>query len=90
MRDRNVLQYIGLPLVNLMSPCVLSGGDHCEGNYTDNKLVNKHRSHQESRSPFTPDVNKVVFDRNLGFVTENTSYLSLPVNLPVNISDPQE
>ena len=66
-----------------------SGGDRCEG-HVDSNSLNEHRSHQESWSPVTPIVNKVAFDRNVGFVTENSSCLPLPINLPVDISDPDQ
>ena len=89
MCDVNVLQFIGLPLLDCTTVCVSSGGDRCEGHNHSNSL-NEHRSHQESWSPITPCVNKVTFDRNMGFVTRNSSSLSLPINLPVDTSDPDQ
>ena len=52
--------------------------------------VHVHRSHQESWSPSVNTVNKDSFDSNIGFITESTSCLSLPVKAPVNMADPQE
>ena len=35
-------------------------------------------------------MNKDSFDSNIGFITESTSCLALPVKAPVNIADPRE
>ena len=89
MRDRKVLQFIGYPLVQFQSVNLLWGGDR-RGSCAVKEKVHMHRSHQESWSPPVNIVNKDSFDNNIGFITESTSFLALPVNLPVNMADPHE
>ena len=89
MRDRKVLQFIGYPLVKFHSVNLLWGGD-CRGSCAVKEKVHMHRSHQESWSPSVNIVNKDSFDNNIGFITESTSFLALPVNSPVNMADPHE
>ena len=46
-----------------------------------------HRPHQESRSPVVYK-NKVNFDSRMGFVTNDAACSGLPVNPPIDVSDP--
>ena len=89
LRDKKVLQFIGCPLVKVQSVNSLWGGDR-SGSRVVKEKVHVHRSHQESWSPTVNTVNKDSFDSNIGFITESTSCLALPVKAPVNIADPRE
>ena len=89
LRDKKVLHFIGCPLVKVQSVNSLWGGDR-SGSRVVKEKVHVHRSHQESWSPTVNTVNKDSFDSNIGFITESTSCLALPVKAPVNIADPRE
>ena len=88
IHDTHELQYIGLSLVKCVKNYILCGGDRCEVLKCEVSCV-KHRSHQESRSPIDHQI-KCVLLIHLGFVIKNTRYSDLPINSPIDISDPAE
>ena len=71
LKDIHVSDFIGLPLFNLHTSLLLCGED--QGIDTHSHVVNNTfiRTHQESRSPKLA-ANKVIFNRSVGFVCEDT------------------
>ena len=82
--DRNVVQYIGLPLLNLKH--ILCGEPNVSTRKSHNVVVS---GHQESWSPECSE-NKVVnlFDKNVGFVIDKSQLVDLPCNTPLDMDDP--
>ena len=73
LKDIHVSNFIGLPLLNLHTSLLLCGED--QGIDTHSHVVNNTliRTHQESGSPKLA-ANKVIFNRSVGFMCEDTEY----------------
>ena len=77
LKDIHVYDFIGLPLLNLHTSPVLCGEDqgiNTHANVVENTFT---RTHQESRSPKLA-VNKIMFNRSVGFVCKDTECNNLP------------
>ena len=77
LKDIHVYDFIGLPLLNLHTSPLLCGEDqgiNTHANVVKNTCT---RTHQESRSPKSA-VNKIMFNRSVGFVCKDTECNILP------------
>ena len=77
--DRKLNGYVGVPLLSW----TIQKGNYCKVTENSNRVVS-----QESRSPTVESSNgNCVFDKNIGFVTQENSTLNLPVSSSVNVND---
>ena len=77
--DRKLNGYVGVPLLSW----TIQKGNYCKTIEDSNQVVS-----QESRSPTVKCSNgNCVFDKNIGFITQENSILNLLVSSSVNIND---
>ena len=85
--DRHVQQFIGFPLLSVRNIGSLCGEDQ-----VSQKIKGaEYRSHQDSRSTKSNVTNmqeNINFDRNMGFVAQDTVCSDLPYNDEIDTSDP--
>ena len=87
-KDFKVNAFVGVPLLKLsFNNSTLCGVDHVRCGLGKADI----RSRQESRSTMLNIVNKVnnrLFNRNTGFVVNDTSRVKLPEQDPIDVNDP--
>ena len=87
-KDFKVNAFVGVPLLKLsFNNSMLCGMDHVRCDLGKADI----RSRQESRSTTLNIVNKVnnrLFNRNTGFVVNDTSRVKLPEQDPIDVNDP--
>ena len=83
--DKKVLQFIGSPLLQ----CILSTKLCSESVNSDSTQLVAMSGHQESWSPVSDESNKtdIMFDKNLGFVIDQSALSHLPCELPLDMND---
>ena len=88
LRDRKVLQFIGVPLIKfscLCNPTLRGRGQQSELIRESNQPHQESWSSSRSKSQCNKDI--CSFDRNLGFVCKNTELLDLPEGLAIDMDN---
>ena len=88
LRDRKVLQFIGVPLIKftcLCNPTLRGRGQQAELSSEPNQPHQESWSSSRCKSQCNKEIGS--FDRNLGFVSKNTELLDLPEGLAIDMDN---